>query len=361
MAVYEQKPTLEAPSDTKGLLHWLKDNLFSSPLNTAMTFLGVAFLFWVLPPFIQWAYTDANFVGTTREDCTGDGACWVFIKMKLDMFLYGFYPKAQLWRLQLALALFFVVIAVFKYAKGAKLKFATFAVYFAFALILVSGGVLGLESVPTDKWGGLMLTIVVAAVGIVFSFPIGIILAFGRQSDLPIIKSVCVTYIEFIRGVPLITILFMSSVILPLFFPDGITFDKLLRALIGITLFQAAYVAENIRGGLQSIPKGQYEAADAIGLSYWQKMLLVILPQALKVAIPNLVGSFIALFQDTTLVLIIGLFDLLAMVKITAADSHWLGMETEGYVFVTVIFWAFCYGMSRYSQKLEKQFNTNLK
>ncbi len=361
MAVYEQKPTLEAPSSTKGIIHWLRDNLFSTPLNTAMTFLGIAFLFWVLPPFIQWAYTDANFVGTTRADCTGTGACWVFIKMKLDMFLYGFYPAEQLWRLQLALGLFFVVIAVFKFAQGAKIKFATFTVYFAFALILVSGGMFGLESVPTDKWGGLMLTIVVAAVGIVFSFPIGIILAFGRQSDLPIIKSVCVTYIEFIRGVPLITILFMSSVILPLFFPDGITFDKLLRALIGITLFQAAYVAENIRGGLQSIPKGQYEAADAIGLSYWQKMLLVILPQALKVAIPNLVGSFIALFQDTTLVLIIGLFDLLAMVKITAADSHWLGMETEGYVFVTVIFWAFCFGMSKYSQKLEKQFNTNLK
>ncbi|MDN5377707.1 MAG: ral L-amino acid transport system permease protein, partial [Sulfurospirillum sp.] len=158
-----------------------------------------------------------------------------------------------------------------------------------------------------------------------------------------------------------ITILFMSSIILPLFFPEGMTFDKLLRALIGITLFQAAYVAEIIRGGLQSIPKGQYEAADAVGLSYWQKMLLVILPQALKVAIPNLVGAFISLFQDTTLVLIIGLFDLLAMVRITAADSSWLGMETEGYVFVTIVFWAFCYGMSRYSISLEKRFDTNLK
>jgi general L-amino acid transport system permease protein len=206
-----------------------------------------------------------------------------------------------------------------------------------------------------------MLTIVIAIVGIVLSFPLGIIVAFGRESNLSIIKSVSVVYVEFIRGVPLVMILFMSSVILPLFFPEGVTFDKLVRALIGITLFQVAYVAENIRGGLQSIPKGQYEAADAIGLSYWQKMILVILPQALKVAIPNLVGASISLFQDTTLVLIIGLFDMLAMVRITAADSSWLGMETEGYVFVTVIFWLFCYSMSRYSQKLEKRFDTNLR
>lgn len=361
MAVYEEKAQREAPSNTKGIVHWLKDNLFATPLNVAMTALGLAILFWIIPPFFQWAYTDANFAGETRADCTGDGACWVFVKMKMDMFMYGFYPKTELWRLQSALGLFVVLIFAFKYLKGAKLKFSAFSIYLVTAFILINGGIFGLENVPTDKWGGLMLTIVVATVGIIFSFPIGIIVAFGRASNLPIIRSICVTYVEFIRGVPLITILFMSSVILPLFFPEGITFDKLLRALIGITLFQAAYVAEIIRGGLQSISSGQYEAADAIGLSYWQKMLLVILPQALKVAIPNLVGAFISLFQDTTLVLIIGLFDLLAMVRITAADSTWIGMETEGYVFVTIVFWAFCYGMSRYSNKLEKQFNTNLK
>ena len=361
MAVYEQKAVKKAPSNSKGVIHWLKNNLFSTPLNVAMTFLGLAILFWIIPPFVQWAYTDANFSGETRADCTGDGACWVFVKMKLDLFMYGFYPQEELWRLKSVLGLFVVQIFAFKFFKSIKHKFISFSIYLIIAFILVNGGIFGLEIVPTDKWGGLMLTIVVSVVGIVFSFPIGIIVAFGRASNLPIIRSVCVTYIEFIRGVPLITILFMSSVILPLFFPEGITFDKLLRALIGITLFQAAYVAEIIRGGLQSIKRGQYEAADAIGLSYWQKMLLVILPQALKVAIPNLVGAFISLFQDTTLVLIIGLFDLLAMVRITAADSTWLGMETEGYVFVTIVFWAFCYGMSRYSNKLEKQFNTNLK
>lgn len=361
MAVYQEKQTRVAPSSTKGIVHWLKDNLFSSPMNTVMTILGILFLYSIIPPFVQWAYTDATFAGDTRAQCTGDGACWTFVKMKMDMFMYGFYPEDQVWRLQTGIGLFILVIASFKFLKSTKLKILILNLYFFIAFVLVNGGLFGLEHIPTDKWGGLMLTIVVAAVGIICSFPIGIIIAFGRASNLPIIRSVCITYVEFIRGVPLITILFMSSIILPLFFPEGMTFDKLLRALIGITLFQAAYVAEIIRGGLQSIPTGQYEAADAVGLSYWQKMLLVILPQALKVAIPNLVGAFISLLQDTTLVLIIGLFDLLAMVRITAADSTWLGMETEGYVFVTFVFWAFCYGMSRYSQKLEKQFDTNLK
>jgi len=361
MAVYEEKQTLEAPSSTKGFIHWAKENLFSTPLNTLMTFMGIGLLYYIIPPFLDWAYFDANFAGTTKAQCTGDGACWIFIKMKIDLFMYGFYPQEELWRLKTIVMLFVAMVIGFRFINKGSVKFSIITFYFILSLILVTGGIFGLEHVSTDRWGGLMLTIIVASVGIVFSFPIGIIVAFGRQSNLPIIRSVCVTYVEMIRGVPLITILFMSSVILPLFFPEGISFDKLLRALIGITLFQAAYVAENIRGGLQSITKGQYEAADAIGLSYWQKMLLVILPQALKVAIPNLVGAFISLFQDTTLVLIIGLFDLLSTVTIAAADSNWLGMETEGYVFVTVIFWAFCYGMSRYSNKLEKQFDTNLK
>ncbi len=361
MAVYNKIEVREAPSNSKGLIHWMRENLFSSPLNTAMTILGIAFLIWVIPPFIKWSIIDANFKGTTRAACTGTGACWVFVKMKMDMFMYGFYPEAEKWRVNLTYGLFFAVIASFKFLRGAMLKVSIAAIYFIVAYFLIHGGYFGLVEVDTNKWGGLMLTIVVAAVGIVCSFPIGIIFAFGRASKLPIIKSVTVTYIEFIRGVPLITILFMSAVILPLFFPEGVTFNKLLRALIGITLFEAAYIAEIIRGGLQAIPQGQYEAADAIGLSYWQKMLLVILPQALKVAIPNLVGTFIALFQDTTLVLIIGLFDLLAMVQLTTSDSHWLGYETEGYVFVTIVFWVFCYVMSLYSKSLEKRFNTDLK
>jgi len=361
MAVYNKVDPRKAPHNTKGAMHWIRDNLLSTPLNVALTALGIAILFIVIPPFIKWAYVNANFLGSTREDCTSGGACWVFVRMKIDMFMYGFYPSVERWRVNLVYVLFFGLIAAFKFLKKPLFKLVLMNLYFVLGFILVRGGYLGLEFVPTDKWGGLMLTILVAAVGIVCAFPIGVILALGRQSHLPIIKSISVTYIEFIRGVPLITILFMSSIILPLFFPEGMTFDKLLRALIGIALFEAAYIAENIRGGLQSIPKGQYEAGDAIGLSYWQKMFLVILPQALKVAIPNLVGVSIALFQDTTLVLIIGLFDLLAMVRLSAADSYWLGYETEGYVFVTFIFWAFCYSMSNFSQRLEKRFNTNLR
>ena len=361
MAIYEKKQERKAPSSTKGVTFWIRENLFSTPLNVALTLLGVMILFWIVPPFVKWAYINANFTGTTREDCVSGGACWVFIRMKIDMFMYGFYPSELRWRVNSVYGLFFVLIAAFKYLKSPLVKIALAHVYFIVGFFLVHGGFFGMEAVPTDKWGGLMLTIMVAAVGIVAAFPIGVLLALGRASHLPIIKSISVTYIEFIRGVPLITILFMSSIILPLFFPEGMSFDKLLRALIGIAMFEAAYIAENIRGGLQSIPKGQYEAADAIGLSYWQKMFLVILPQALKVAIPNLVGVSIALFQDTTLVLIIGLFDLLAMVRLSAADSYWLGYETEGYVFVTFIFWFFCYSMSNFSQKLEKRFNTNLR
>lgn len=361
MAIYNKINERKAPSSTKGLTFWLRENLFSTPLNVALTLLGAMILFWIIPPFVKWAYINANFVGSTREDCVSGGACWVFIRMKIDMFMYGFYPSQLRWRINTVYALFFVLVLAFKYLKSPFVKIALAHVYFIAGFFLVYGGFFGMEAVPTDKWGGLMLTIMVAAVGIVAAFPLGVLLAFGRASHLPIIKSISVTYIEFIRGVPLITILFMSSIILPLFFPEGMSFDKLLRALIGIALFESAYIAENIRGGLQSIPKGQFEAADAIGLSYWQKMFLVILPQALKVAIPNLVGVSIALFQDTTLVLIIGLFDLLAMVRLSAADSYWLGYETEGYVFVTFIFWFFCYSMSNFSQKLEKRFNTNLR
>ena len=361
MAIYNKINERKAPISTKGLTYWVRENLFSSPLNVALTLLGVMVLFTIIPPFIKWAYINANFAGSTREDCVSGGACWVFIRMKIDMFMYGFYPSELRWRVNSIYVLFFALIAAFKYLKSSLAKIVLAHVYFIVGFFLVHGGFLGMQVVPTDKWGGLMLTIVVAAVGIVAAFPIGVLLALGRASHLPIIKSISVTYIEFIRGVPLITILFMSSIILPLFFPEGMSFDKLLRALIGIALFESAYIAENIRGGLQSIPKGQFEAADAIGLSYWQKMFLVILPQALKVAIPNLVGVSIALFQDTTLVLIIGLFDLLAMVRLSAADSYWLGYETEGYVFVTFVFWIFCYSMSNFSQKLEKRFNTNLR
>ncbi len=361
MAVYKKIEPKSAPSTSLGVMHWMRENLFSSPLNVALTVLGIALILWVIPPFIKWAIIDGHFKGTTRADCVGDGACWVFIKMKLSMYMYGFYPAAERWRVNLAYALFITVVLSFKYFKHILPKVIVTISYFIVAYILIRGGIFGLEGVFYNKWGGLLLTIVVSIAGIGFSFPIGVLFAFGRSSDLPLIKSLSVTYIELIRSVPLITVLFMSAVILPLFLPEGVTFDKLLRAVVGLIIFESAYISEAIRGGIQSIAKGQYEAADAVGLSYWQKTLLIILPQALKVAIPNLVGIFISVVQNTTLVMIIGLFDLLAMVQLTSSDSHWLGFETEGYVFVTMVFWVFCYLMSIYSDKLEKRFNTNLR
>ncbi len=359
MAVYEVKPAKVPPLGERGAIAWVRHRLLSSPFNILFTILGIAVLAMIIPPFVKWAILDANFVGHTKADCTGDGACWVFIHEKLKMFIYGFYPEAELWRAKLTIALAILTLIALKFTRLRWIKIGMIVLLPIAAIILLHGGVFGLPLVETSKWGGLLLTLVISTVGIVLSFPIGVLLALGRQSRLPIIKTLSVFYIELIRGVPLITVLFMASVILPLFFPEGINFDKLVRALIGITFFEAAYIAENIRGGLQAIPKGQYEAADALGLGYWQKMRLVILPQAIKVAIPNLVGSFISLFKDTSLVMIIGLFDLLAMVQLTANDRDWLGMETEGYVFVAFVFWIFTFGMSFYSKRLEKQLDTN--
>ncbi len=360
MAVYPPKPAKEPPLLERGPIAWVRHNLLSSPYNIAFTILGLAILYWTIPPFVKWAFLDANFAGHTKADCTGDGACWVFVKEKLNMFFFGFYPQDQLWRPKSVIAAILALVAFAKFVPGLhRFKLLLIVLFPVFAFIMLHGGYFGLPLVETSKWGGLLLTLVIASVGIILSFPIGILLALGRQSKLPIIKSLSVFYIEFVRGVPLITVLFMASVVLPLFFPEGVNFDKLARALIGITLFEAAYVAENIRSGFQAIPKGQYEAADALGLSYWQKMALVILPQAIKVTIPNLVGTFISLFKDTSLVMIIGLFDLLAMVNVTSNDRDWLGMDTEGYVFVAFIFWIFTFSMSMYSKRLERKLNTD--
>lgn len=356
MAIYGKKEARPAPAGTKGLTNWLRENLFSDVTSSILTIISLYILYLILPPLLNWLIFDATWTGT-KEEITGDGARWIFIFEKFNQFIYGFYPEDQYWRPNLILVIFFVSIFIFKKVPT-KVKIAIIALFPIISFFLIYGG-LGLEVIPTTKWGGLLLTIVVASVGIVASFPIGILFALGRQSKMPIIRTISVMYIEFIRGVPLITLLFMSSVILPLFFPEGMDFDKLLRALIGITLFQAAYIAEVVRGGLQAIPKGQYEAADSMALSYWQSMGLIILPQALKISIPNIVGAFISLFKDTTLVLIIGLFDLLAMVTLTTTDANWLGFETEGYVFITFIYWIICFSMSKYAKSIENKFNTN--
>ena len=357
MAIYTIKEAKAAPSGSKGIVFWLRENLFPDIKNSLLTLLGLYFVFITIPPLLNWMIFDATWSGTQAE-IVKEGARWIFIIEKFDQFIYGFYPEALHWRPNLVLLITIAFLASFKLVSNIKVKIVFILLYPLLCFVLISGGWFGLETVETEKWGGLMLTLVVAAVGIIASFPIGIVLALGRQSDMPIVKTLCVGFIEFIRGVPLITILFMASVVLPLFFSDGIDFDKLLRALIGITLFQAAYIAEVVRGGLQAIPKGQYEAAKSLGLGYWQGMILIILPQALKISIPNLVGSFISLFKDTTLVLIIGLFDILAMVTLTNSDTNWLGYEVEGYVFVTLIYWVICFSMSQYSKAIERKFNT---
>ncbi len=358
---FKMHPELPPPAMTVGVVGWFRQNLFSSLANTILTLVAVYMLYITLVPLIQWAFIDSNWAGTSRDDCTGGGACWVFIVKRLDQFIYGFYPEAERWRVQLSFALLAalcVPLFVKRLPKKVWLGAFLLFVYPVLAFFLLYGGPFGLQVIATDQWGGLMLTLVLSSVGMVASLPIGILLALGRRSTMPIVRTFCVAFIELWRGVPLITVLFMSSVMLPLFFPEGVTLDKLVRALIGITLFESAYMAEVVRGGLQAIPKGQYEAAKALGLNFWKSMALIVMPQALKLVIPGIVNTFIALFKDTTLVIIIGLFDILGAVEAAIKDPSWLGYAIEGYVFAALVFWIFCYGMSRYSQALERKLST---
>jgi general L-amino acid transport system permease protein len=344
-------------------VEWSKQHLFSSAGNgvlTVVTAVVVGFVAWAA---IDWALIDAVFAGSDGSACAkpGAGACWPFITHKFGLFMYGRYPEPERWRVNLTylLALAGLVPLMIPRVKGKLwLSIYLLAVFPVVGFILVRGGVPGLSYVPTERWGGLFLTLVVASVGIAASFPIGILLALGRRSQLPVVRWASFGFIEFVRGVPLVMVLFMASVMLPLFLPPDVTLDKLLRALIGVALFSAAYLAEVIRGGLQAIPRGQFEAADALGLSYAQKMGLIVLPQALKLVIPGIVNSFISLFKDTSLVLIIGLFDLLGIVQQSiAADAKWFSPQTAatGYVFAGAIFWIFCFSMSRYSAFLERR------
>tara|TARA_B100000787_G_scaffold163936_1_gene146117 strand:+ start:1251 stop:2402 length:1152 start_codon:yes stop_codon:yes gene_type:complete len=379
MSVFDQQSTRKPPISQIGAILWLRSNLFSTWVNGILTFGSLYLLYLIFPPLLDWMFFNASFsFGTvnlfgfdikfseamaTNQNCGREGACWPYIYEKLYMYTYGFYPRTETWRPNIVFgltALLFVIVPLVKHYKHKnRVTLSLIILYPLVSYILISGGFGLLPVVETHLWGGLLLTLIIASVGIIVSFPIGVVLALGRQSDLKVIKLFSTLFIEFVRAVPLITILFMASFVLPLFLePGNNSIDKLLRALIGISLFQAAYFAEVIRGGLQAIPRGQYEAADAIGLSYFQKNALIVLPQALKISIPNIVGSSISLFKDTTLVLIIGLMDMLAMVGLTTADPYWLGRETEGYVFVTIVMWVMLYSMSRYSRKLELRFNT---
>lgn len=364
MSDFKPLPDLPPPGSTTGVVGWLRKNLFSSPANTVLSLIAMYLIYITVVPTINWALISADWVGADQSACSMEGACWIFIVNRLEFFIYGFYPAELYWRVDLCFALLALSFGPQFFERFPyKMRLGVFSLTLlpVICFFLFSGGFFGLEHVPTEKWGGLSLTLVLAYVGIVAALPIGIVLALGRRSEMPVIRMVCISFIELWRGVPLISVLFMASVMLPLFLPDGMNFDKLIRALIGITMFQSAYMAEVIRGGLQAIPRGQNEAAKALGLSYWKMMGLIVLPQALKLVIPGIVNTFIALFKDTTLVLIIGLFDVLAGVQASITDPAWRNVATEGYVFAAACFWVFCFGMSRYSQKLERKLHTGHK
>jgi general L-amino acid transport system permease protein len=316
----------------------------------------------LLPKLYNWAVADAVFAADPAACRTAEGACWGFIVEKFRLMTFGTYPYNQQWRPLVTIIMLLSLIGLTMNTRlwGRRL-WTAWLVGVAAMWVLMNGGVLGLPVVETDKWGGLPLTLILAVNGIVFSFPLAILLALGRRSDMPAIKAISIAFIELVRGVPLITVLFMASLMIPLFLPEGITIDKLLRAQIAFILFAAAYEAEVVRGGLQAIAKGQFEAADALGLSYWQKTGFIILPQALKLVIPPMVNTFIGFFKDTSLVIIIGMFDLLGATRLASSDPVWRPYYVEGLAFVALIYFAFCYTMAEYSRSVERRLNRGVR
>ncbi len=432
------------PITSTGIVAWVRANLLYPWYNAILTLLAIVIIFLVAPPFFEFVFINGVWTAEGREQCTTiaqggvqpdgwAGGCWAYVGAYMGQFIYGRYPDAALWRVNLVFAMFAIglipllmpsapykreniaflliifPVAAFILLTGGHFEYSGFLLpnfimepstakfwvdYIILTAIIAGIGVaiargtdsnprpivrgtliamgglavillvcavdFGLREVPTDRWGGLLVTLVIAVTGIVASLPIGIVLALGRRSQMPIVRLISVIFIEFWRGVPLITVLFMSSVMLPLFLPEGVTFDKLLRALIGVAMFSAAYMAEVIRGGLQAIPKGQYEGAMALGLGYWQMMRMIILPQALKLVIPGIVNTFIGLFKDTTLVLIIGLFDFLGMIQSSFTDPTWATplQSMTAYTFAAAVYFCFCFSMSRYSAFMERRLDT---
>jgi len=346
------------PPRSTGALGWLKANLFSSLTNTILTLLCIALLVVAIPPVVRWALIDAIWHAPNGQACHGDGACWAFIGEKFRFILFGFFPVAETWRPVVVVGIFLLMIvaACDRRMWGRRLGIL-WLIGLCAVFALMRGGFAGMGKVETAMWSGLPLTLILAIVGMLFGFPLGVLLALGRRSRLPAVRTICIGYIELIRGVPLITLLFMASLMLPLFLPAGVTIDKLVRAQVAFILFAGAYLAEVVRGGLQAIPRGQIEAADALGLSYFQRTRLIVLPQALAMVIPPLVNTFIGIFKDTALVIIISLFDLLTTAETALTDGAWQGFYVEAYVFIGVIYWSFCFFMSRYSQLLEREFN----
>ncbi|MGE0659217.1 MAG: amino acid ABC transporter permease [Reyranellaceae bacterium] len=348
------------PGGTGGPVAWMRKNLFGSVRDTIITLVLGGVLLWMAVGFLDWGVFGATWVAETAQGCRDNpgGACWAYLFEKAPFMLYGTYPFEERWRPTIVSLL---IVAMLVASCDRRLwNWRMAAMWGAGALVswfLMFGGVFGLPYVETGLWGGLPVTLILSVVALAGAFPLAILLALGRRSNLPLIKALCVGFIELIRGVPLISLLIMASVMLPLFLPEGVTIDKFLRALVGLMLFAAAYLAEVVRGGLQAIPKGQYEAADALGLGYRLKTQLIILPQALRLVIPPLVNTFIGFFKDTSLVYIIGIYDLLTAGESAVKDPAWRGFANETYLFLAVVYFVFCFSMSRYSQYLERDLN----
>ena len=343
----------------------LNKNINTSTFNAFLTLLILFLILKAIPPSLNWMILDANISGDSKDACTGSGACWTYIKVWFRRFMYGMYPNEQHWRINTAFLLViglgtFGLFATEKMKKFLALYYVVIYPILAFLIIyyLISGGFFGLEWIETGAWGGLSLTFIVSFFCLIFCFPLGMLLALGRRSSLPAVRYISIGYIEFWRGVPLITVLFMSSVMFPMFLPEDFFMDKLVRVIIAITLFEGAYCAEVIRGGLQSLPRGQYDAAKSLGMGYWKMHIFVILPQALKLVIPGICNTFLALVKDTPLIFVVGLAELAGMLALAKTNPKWLGFAMEGYIFASIIFWIICYAMSKYSYNLEEKYKT---
>ena len=349
----------EAPVKTEGLVPWVRINLFGNLWSSVATVIVAAILGYALVRLLDWGFFSAVFERSPDacQAARGTGACWGVIAEKHRIILFGRFPFDEQWRPLVATLVLLALIIVSCIRRfWHPLLAVLWIVVIPAVFMLMGGGVFGLTRVPTDQWGGLPLTVMLATFGIVLAFPLAVLVALGRRSNLPAIRSLCIVYVELIRGVPLISVLFMASFMFPLFMPAGKSPDVLLRVLVGITLFSAAYLAEVVRGGLQAIPKGQVEAAQTIGLTYWQTQRKIVLPQALAIVVPGIMNSFIAIFKDTSLVAIVSLFELTGSLALAVnSDANWRPFKLQGYLFIALIYFAFCFSMSRYSLWVEKQ------
>ena len=347
------------PVTSIGAVGWIRQNLFSNLFNSLLTLLIAYSLFRTVPPFIKWAFINSMWWSDGQVCNLASGACWSVVTKNLRFILFGFYPYDQQWRPVFSICLLAVLVFFSSFKRNwNKSLLIAWPVGLTVIGLIMHGGIFGLPSVETEKWSGISLTLLLAIFGLSAAYPFGVILALGRRSRLPAIKTLCVLYIELIRGVPLISMLFMASVMFPLFLPEGISVNKILRAQAAIIMFTAAYIAEVVRGGLQAIPRGQYEAAESLGLNYYLKMRLIVLPQALKMVIPPTVSILISAFKDTSLVVIIGLFDLLKTTQVTLSNPEWMGFSTEAYLFTAAIYFVGCFVMSNFSRRLEKKLKT---